>query len=242
MGLFNRRKGSVYINDEYVGEVDCVKITDANVEAVEEKPEEKPKDEEWVWVEGFKGMDKDMRCRDMQYEIGSTYKYDGTVRVCNAGYHFCLKLNDVLNYYNIKNGNRFFRVQGLVHRTDLARYGHTVFRGSYGAFGGGYMDTCGKLVAKEIVILDELTSEEIFSMVDRHQQVKSEKYYDIARADGLDAALKAYYTDELNKCGYSNPFVEMMIHMGESKIKRAIAVGNEPELNMDMKCWIIFKD
>lgn len=27
-------------------------------------------EEEWVWVDGFKGTDKDMRCRDFQYELG----------------------------------------------------------------------------------------------------------------------------------------------------------------------------
>lgn len=38
----------------------------------ETKPEDKGV-EEWVWVDGFKGTDKDMKCRDYQYELNKCF-------------------------------------------------------------------------------------------------------------------------------------------------------------------------
>ena len=69
-------------------------------------------------MKGYKGMDEDMRCRGMQFEIGKTYHVDGDIKVCSNGLHFCERLTDVFDYYE-REGNRFFEVvaSGTV-RTD----------------------------------------------------------------------------------------------------------------------------
>ena len=236
MGELTKKFAKLFINGEPVDTLEEVSI-----EPIEDETNTKQtKNEEWVWVEGFKGMEKDMKCRNMQYEIGGRYLHEGDVEMCGSGYHFCLKFKDVLHYYKIGNNHRFFHVRGLVRKSDVEKYDKVILEKS--PFGGVRPVSYDKLVAKEIIIGNELTNEEIFSLVDVSDKVKGEEYFEIAREHGVESALKEWQTNELIKCGYSKPFVEMLTHMDECKINRAIAVGSEPELSMDMKCWIIFKD
>jgi len=51
-------------------------------------------------IKGWKGFDKDMKCRGFQYEEGKTYETDKAV-ICQEGFHFCTDPFDVLNYYNL---------------------------------------------------------------------------------------------------------------------------------------------
>ena len=59
----------------------------------------------------YKGTDKDMKCRGMQYELGKTARSDGAVRCGNKGFHSCEAPLDVLKYYDAKSGNRFFEAE-----------------------------------------------------------------------------------------------------------------------------------
>ena len=67
----------------------------------------------------YKGTDKDMKCRGMQYEIGKTVKDDGAVRCGNKGFHSCEAPLDVLKYYPMRDGNRFFEAEagGIIDRS-----------------------------------------------------------------------------------------------------------------------------
>ena len=47
----------------------------------------------------FKGFDKDLKCRDFQYEVGKTYSMLEKPEVCVKGFHCCSKLSDVFLYY-----------------------------------------------------------------------------------------------------------------------------------------------
>lgn len=46
----------------------------------------------------FKGFDKDLKCRNFQYEIGKTYTED-RAELCEVGFHACEHPLDCLNYY-----------------------------------------------------------------------------------------------------------------------------------------------
>ena len=53
-------------------------------------------------VKGYKGFNQDLTCRGFQYEIGKTYEYDGDIELCRQGFHFCRKLQNVHDFYNLK--------------------------------------------------------------------------------------------------------------------------------------------
>ena len=84
-----------------------------------------PPEAEWVWVEGYKGTDKNMCCKDYQYILGATHSLpdEEEVELCKNGFHLCLNLNEVFNFYPIGEGNRFFKVQALVRKSDKKKYG-----------------------------------------------------------------------------------------------------------------------
>ena len=58
----------------------------------------------------YKAMDKNMQCRGKQYEVGKTYHED-KADCCNAGMHAYENPLDVLHYYPLKDGPRFFEVE-----------------------------------------------------------------------------------------------------------------------------------
>ena len=55
----------------------------------------------------YKGTDKDMKCRGMQYKLGETAVYDGKPCLCKAGLHACEQPIDVLKHY-APNESRYF--------------------------------------------------------------------------------------------------------------------------------------
>ena len=58
----------------------------------------------------YKAMDKNMQCRGKQYEVGKTYTED-KADCCHAGMHACENPLDVLHYYPLRDGPRFFEVE-----------------------------------------------------------------------------------------------------------------------------------
>lgn len=58
----------------------------------------------------YKAMDKNMQCRGKQYEVGKTY-YEDEADCCHAGMHAFENPLDVLHYYPLRNGPRFFEVE-----------------------------------------------------------------------------------------------------------------------------------
>ena len=58
----------------------------------------------------YKAMDKNMKCRGKQYEVGKTYT-EPEADCCHAGMHACENPLDVLHYYPLKDSPRFFEVE-----------------------------------------------------------------------------------------------------------------------------------
>lgn len=48
----------------------------------------------------YKGFDSDLTCRGFQYEIGKTYTMEDEPKLCEQGFHCCLKLSDVFAFYS----------------------------------------------------------------------------------------------------------------------------------------------
>ena len=71
-------------------------------------------------IKSYKGTDKDMKCRNgFQYEPGKTYEQK-TANVCGPGFHSCEAPLDVLRYFGLKNGNRYFETvaDGVIARRE----------------------------------------------------------------------------------------------------------------------------
>ena len=158
--------------------------------------------EEWVRVKGYKGMHKDMKAHyDFQYELGKTYTVEDpdSISICEYGYHFSLNLKDVFRYYDLKNNNRFFKVEALVRKKDYNEYGKTYTTTIF-------TDRVDKLVAKEITILEEVSTEEMF------EEIKI-LHHDIAMIDEL----KIEDMDDVYKEGVKAVLVKKSINLVKEK-------------------------
>ena len=62
-------------------------------------------------VTSYKGFDKNLQCREFQYEVGKEYEESGKISACNNGFHACENPFDVLSYYGDDINNRFCEVE-----------------------------------------------------------------------------------------------------------------------------------
>lgn len=217
MGLFNKKIEQVCKE---------AKAIDDAMESITEEPKE-----EWIWVEGYKGTDKDMKCRDFQYTLGAQYDMpEEDIKECTSGFHLCLKLDDVFNYYEIGKANRFFKVKALVRKTDVEQYGSIMH--NYLQF---YKNN--KLVAKSIVFISELTQDEILKGTE--VELLNQTYKDLAIECGIKETINVYHKNTLIEDGYSETFANYIIN--NSLFDKAHAVGSMKGVSMDMKVLFILQ-
>ena len=62
-------------------------------------------------MKGYKGFDKDLKCRDLQYKVGEETKIDGDIKLCRSGLHFCENPHDVFNFFSPGEKHRFAVVE-----------------------------------------------------------------------------------------------------------------------------------
>ena len=193
--------------------------------------------EEWVWVSGYKGTDKDMQCHNYQYEMNKQHDMPEDVEIvaCLRGFHLCLYLNDVFRYYDVMYNNRFFEVRALVRKDDVKNYSY---------------ETGRKLVSKSIIFTRELTVDEILNA----------RVTTVRPADRVILNMENWTDDEKQKClnvgfsamcdlmcinklvelGYSHPFARYVYNNGAYDV--ALSVGSQKDLSMDMKGLFIHDD
>ncbi|WP_434533702.1 DUF7666 domain-containing protein, partial [Dysgonomonas capnocytophagoides] len=68
------------------------------------------KKQESAIVHGFKGFDKDLKCRGYQFEIGKEFT-EPKAKLCNNGFHFCENPMDVFGYYP-PSDSRYCTIEG----------------------------------------------------------------------------------------------------------------------------------
>ena len=201
----------------------------------EQKPEETP--EEWIWITGYKGTEKDMKCRDQQYELGKLFQMPDDAKIvdCSSGYHLCRDLNDVYDYYTIGDGRRYFEVQALVRKTDYEEYGVP-------KRDGFFMNTRDKLVSKAIVFTRELTVDEILNADDKIRD-RTKDWTPEQKAEAIETTVgkveMKIQAAHLATLGYSEAFAQYIVR--EDEYDAAVKVASQPDLSMDMKVLCILR-
>lgn len=51
-------------------------------------------------MKGYKAFDSNLKCRGYQFNTSDTFVHEGDVILCEAGFHFCTELQDVVKYYS----------------------------------------------------------------------------------------------------------------------------------------------
>ena len=234
---------------------------DWQADRLTKKEEKKAKKEEklyddWIWVEGYKATDKNMMCRGTQYRFGEVFEMSENEPVidCQSGYHLCLKLEDVFNYYRIGDGHRFFKVRALVRKHDVAEYHTSKPKNPYekGTAQAAMWDLShismftyndsvrDKLAAKAIEFMYELSVDEVFEATDKKDWSHEEKV--LTMAYDAEYALRHRDVGKLVSAGYSHTFAEYIAHnLTKDKIGIALAVASQPGLSMDVKVLTIMK-
>jgi hypothetical protein len=62
-------------------------------------------------VKAFKVFNSDWTCRDFKYEVGKEYFQNGTIKLCENGFHACINLVDCFNYYSFNSENKVAEVE-----------------------------------------------------------------------------------------------------------------------------------
>ena len=70
-------------------------------------------------IKSYKAFDKDMKCRDFQYEVGKEYEMEGHIECCERGFHACESPLEVFDHYDMLN-SRFAEVEqsGTIDREE----------------------------------------------------------------------------------------------------------------------------
>lgn len=193
--------------------------------------------EEWVWVDGYKGTDEWMQCRDgFQYELHKTYDIpeDKEVVLCEYGFHLCLELNDVFRYYDFCANNRFFKVKALVRKSDLKQYSYGYYKHASTDLLYPRMGT-HKLAAKSIIFTEEVILDELCKIVGIEDWTEDQKK--LAHNLGVDKARAQIQTEKLIELGYSEAFSRLIVR--DNYYDLAHDIGTQEGLSMDMKVWAI---
>ena len=166
-------------------------------------------------MKGYKGFDKNWKCRDMQYEVGKTYE-EAEARLCNKGLHFCENPFDVFSYYSPENQSRYAVVEAE-NVTDEK-------------------DSDTKRVAKKLTIKTELNLIGIVKagMEYIKEHINVEKIKEKA-FDESTAATSGYRSTAATSGYRSTAIVE-----GEDSV--AIALGARSKAKGALGCWLILAE
>lgn len=193
-------------------------------------PEETPKVEvpEWIWVEGYKGTDKDMKCRGYQFELGKQFDMPegSNISLCDSGFHFCTSLRDVFNYYDVENGNRFFKVRALVRKKKKEEPGLNFYI------------TDSKETSKSIEFISELTTDEILAKkYDAKDFSDAEK--ELARKIGVPSVINERRINELESLGYALDVANYIV-LQLDKFAEARVLAKQTDISMDTRIMVLF--
>lgn len=165
-------------------------------------------EEEWVWIEGYKGTDKNIRCRDYQFNLGEKHVHEGEVELCGSGFHFCTKLEHVFSYYNIRFGHRFFKVKALVKKN---YFSEGSFAENDYVYGYGMIKD-SKVTAKEIILTEELTYDDLKERIKQYLPMieDSHEYYKYLQYGDYDTFCYKKFTHKMVNYGFGELYANVV--------------------------------
>ena len=184
-------------------------------------------------MKGYKGFDKDFKCRGFQFEPGKTYEHDGDARACESGFHFCENPFDVWGYYP-PSDSRFAEVTGT---------------GKTDKHDGDSKVACTKLhVGAEIslnvfvnagvkFILDRVTSEKKETNTGNRSAATNTGYRSAATNTGYQSA--ATNTGDRSAATNTGNWSAATV---EGKDSIAMATGIEGKAKGRKSCWLVLAE
>lgn len=116
----------------------------------------------------YKGFESDLTCRGFQYEIGKTYTMEGEPKLCERGFHCCLKLSDVFAFYSpmvyehsVKNRKHIVRSMLTENRYCLVEVLGDIDNSCFED-----MRFSTKIATNEIKIVKELTANDVITILE----------------------------------------------------------------------------
>ena len=271
MGIFKKKekdplikmdKGKITIDKDKLVTITGTLITDEekqkvidsassnpNISVTEVKSAEEQPAAEWIWVEGYKGTDKDMKCyNNFQFTLGEEYTKDGEIIMCKNGFHFSPTLKQTFQFYTPygeHNNNRFFKVKALINKNQMVAINIASFFSSTPNYKLVPMKlTDDKLVAKSIVFLEEISTKEIFNeyFYGRRDE-ESDEYKENWRKHGLEYADRYKYKKIIdNSSVYSQEFKKYINTLSNIDTLKKIAILTVENINHETRMQMIFND
>lgn len=194
--------------------------------------------DEWVWVNGVKGTDCNMKgLENFQFEIGKAYIHNEEVELGENCFYFSKDIKDASTYCSVLE--RFFKVKGLVRKKDLDLYG---------SFDKDMYRRVKKLNAKEIVFIEEFSEEEYLGLAQIYYPI-IETFEDIKviREIGIDDFRRRRALEEFLEAGFTEVFSNILLDEFTSdshfylipKLAKALTAEN---VSTDMKVYLIMKE
>lgn len=212
--------------------------------------------EEWVWIEGYKGTKTDMTCKGFQFDFNKEYIVDGIVEICGNGFHFCKNLTNVFSFYELNPHNRFFKVKALVKKSDLekSKDKRAVGVRNLYLYSNDYTDD--KYVAKKIIFLEEVSFEELLVHIQRkYDFVENENDWNLIRENGYKEFKRRYFFNQLKGVNFSETFLTIIfnkIDCSKSSIRLTcsymrriidfIKAMNDEGVSKDMAVYLILEE
>ena len=205
-------------------------------------------EEEYIWVKGFKGTEKDMSCKGYRYELGKQFDLDDDINpvLCEKGFHFCKNLENVFRYYKIGDGNRFFEVKALVKKSDWyseQKKNRTCNLYQPYSYLPGFIVSDDKYAAKSIRFIRELSVDEVFGALGTDCDVRgwTEEQKKRAMETSINTVRRDIRAFELCAAGYSPAFAKY-ISIDSGRYATAMAMASLSDVSMDVKVMAIFMD
>lgn len=162
-----------------------------------------PNKVEYIVVEGYKGTDENMKCREFQYELNMEYVIDDDPKLCEIGFHFCKNLEEVYKYYPKNGYNKFFKVKAMVSKES-------------------WLFKSDKYVAKEIKFIEEIEYDKQEATFESLKRVINDLNVDEPNYNmpSLEDDLEYILEKRIENLGFSNTFTEIL--KGSTKFRNII--------------------